>query len=277
MNKKYELTDETINHYGVVLHRIKALRSFSDVEAGDLGGYIQSEDNLSHEGDCWISGNAIVKDEAKVFDNAIVCGNAIVRGNANIYNKAIVSAGIIEGSTINGNVVIICKDICLKDNADISSINDYINITMNGITVTFYLSKDKDIYLTFGIDEYKLDNIIYVRNLSDNIAFPMMVALAKNYLLREKNMDYQEITDAIIKEIQETPLQQYLKETGINDNFFYEYKNCSRELIIFTKIPGVWIGFQGKGVNRLSEILNEQFGHKVDIQFKEMKGNFMSF
>ena len=276
MNKKYELTDETINHYGVVLHRIKALRSFSDVEAGDLGGYIQSEDNLSHEGDCWISGNAIVKDEAKVFDNAIVCGNAIVRGNANIYNKAIVITGIIEGSTINGDVVILCKDICLQNNAYISSINDYINITMNGITVTFYLSKDKDIYLTFGIDEYKLDNIIYVRNLSDNIAFPMMVALAKNYLLREKNMDYQEITDAIIKEIQETPLQQYLKETGINDNFFYEYKNCSRELTIFTKIPGVWIGFQGKGVNRLSEILNEQFGHDVDIQFKEMKGNFMS-
>ena len=276
MNKKYELTDETINHYGVVLHRIKALRSFSDVEAGDLGGYIQSEDNLSHEGDCWISGNAIVKDEAKVFDNAIVCGNAIVRGNANIYNKAIVITGIIEGSTINGDVVILCKDICLQNNAYISSINDYINITMNGITVTFYLSKDKDIYLTFGIDEYKLDNIIYVRNLSDNIAFPMMVALAKNYLLRENNMDYQEITDAAIKEIQETPLRQYLKETGINDNFFYEYKNCSRELTIFTKIPGIWIGFQGKGINRLSEILNEQFGHKVDIQFKEMKGNFIS-
>ena len=276
MNKKYELTDETINHYGVVLHRIKALRSFSDVEAGDLGGYIQSEDNLSHEGDCWISGNAIVKDEGKLLDNAIVCGNAIVRGNANIYNKAIVITGIIEGSTINGDVVILCKDICLQNNAYISSINDYINITMNGITVTFYLSKDTDIYLTFGIDEYKLDNIIYVRNLSDNIAFPMMVALAKNYLLRENNMDSQEITDAAIKEIQETPLRQYLKETGINDNFFYEYKNCSRELTIFTKIPGVWIGFQGKGVNRLSEILNEQFGHKVDIQFKEMKGNFMS-
>ena len=138
MNKKYELTDETINHYGVVLHRIKALRSFSDVEAGDLGGYIQSEDNLSHEGDCWIFDNAIVRDEAKVFDNAIICRNAIIRGNANIYNKAIVSAGIIEGSTINGDVVIICKDICLKDNAYISSINDYINITMNGITVSFY-------------------------------------------------------------------------------------------------------------------------------------------
>ena len=134
MNKKYELTDETINHYGVVLHRIKALRSFSDVEAGDLGGFVEYENNLSHEGDCWIYNDAIVKDRAKVLDNGIVCGNAIVRGNANIYNKAIVSAGIIEGSTINGDVVIICKDICLKDNAYISSINDYIK-TFNLILV----------------------------------------------------------------------------------------------------------------------------------------------
>lgn len=93
-------------------------------------------------------------------------------------------------------------------------------------------------------------------------------------------MDWQEIREESIREMremQENPLRQYLKETGINDNFFYEYKNCNRELTIFTKIPGIWIGFKGKGVNRLSEILNEQFEHKVDIQFKEMKGNFMSF
>ena len=79
-----------------------------------------------------------------------------------------------------------------------------------------------------------------------------------------------------IREIQEKPLRQYLEEVGINDNFFYEYQNCNRELTIFTKIPGIWIGPGGKGVNRLSEILNKQFEHEADIQIKEMKGNFMS-
>ena len=91
------------------------------------------------------------------------------------------------------------------------------------------------------------------------------------YFQRLRGEAYREI-----REMREAPLKLFLEEANINDNFFYEYKNCSRELTIFTKIPGVWIGFQGKGVNRLSEILNEQFGHKVDIQFKEMKGNFMS-
>ena len=92
-------------------------------------------------------------------------------------------------------------------------------------------------------------------------------------------MDWQEIREEAIREMremQENPLRQYLKEAGSNDSFFYEYKNFNRELTIFTKIPGIWIGFKGKGANRLSEILNEQFKHEVDIQFKEMKGNFMS-
>ena len=52
MNDKYELTDETIKIAGLILHRIKALNDFSDVHKGDLGGYIESEDNLSSKGNC---------------------------------------------------------------------------------------------------------------------------------------------------------------------------------------------------------------------------------
>lgn len=39
--KKYELTNETIEYDGVVLYRIKALRSFGSVAEGELGGFIQ--------------------------------------------------------------------------------------------------------------------------------------------------------------------------------------------------------------------------------------------
>lgn len=38
MKKKYELTDQIIDVDGRTLHRIKALRDFSDVQAGELGG-----------------------------------------------------------------------------------------------------------------------------------------------------------------------------------------------------------------------------------------------
>lgn len=50
MEKKYILTDETIKVNGKTLYRIKALREFSNVKAGDLGGFVESESNLSHDG-----------------------------------------------------------------------------------------------------------------------------------------------------------------------------------------------------------------------------------
>ncbi|MCW1013160.1 polymer-forming cytoskeletal protein, partial [Streptococcus anginosus] len=61
MNKKYELlVDDTITFFGWKLFRIKALISFGSVEAGELGGYVAKEGNLSHEGDAWVSGDAWV-------------------------------------------------------------------------------------------------------------------------------------------------------------------------------------------------------------------------
>ena len=60
--RKYEITD--IQHpVNARLHRIKALIDILrwGVKAGDLGGYIQSENNLSQNGDCWVDGNGRVE------------------------------------------------------------------------------------------------------------------------------------------------------------------------------------------------------------------------
>lgn len=58
--KKYELTTNTKMHLGRKLFQIKALVSFGGVEKGDLGGYIEKEDNLDHSGDARVYGNARV-------------------------------------------------------------------------------------------------------------------------------------------------------------------------------------------------------------------------
>lgn len=78
MEKKYELTSETIDVFNKKLYRIRALKDFGNVKKGDLGGFVESENNLSQEGNCWVSGNA------KVYDNAEVYGCAEVYGYANI-------------------------------------------------------------------------------------------------------------------------------------------------------------------------------------------------
>ncbi|MBF0032556.1 hypothetical protein HAX39_08140 [Citrobacter freundii] len=95
--KKYELTSETrVLNDGVTLRRIKAIRNFGNVNKGTLGGWVQSEDNLSHFGNAWISGDSVVCHDAKVSDNAIVRLSSWVDDNAHIYGDAKVIGGRVH-------------------------------------------------------------------------------------------------------------------------------------------------------------------------------------
>lgn len=79
--KKYALTDETMKIGVVTLHRIKALAAFANVDAGDLGGWIEKESNLDQDGDAWVYGDARVYGDAWVYGNACVSGDAWVSDN----------------------------------------------------------------------------------------------------------------------------------------------------------------------------------------------------
>ena len=48
--RKYEFTRETKEAGFRTLHRIRAVINFGDVKVGDLGGFIEREENLSHDG-----------------------------------------------------------------------------------------------------------------------------------------------------------------------------------------------------------------------------------
>lgn len=59
--KKFELTNEVMELGGKTLYRIRALRAIgTNVEAGDLGGWLEKDSNLSQEGNAWVCGNAEV-------------------------------------------------------------------------------------------------------------------------------------------------------------------------------------------------------------------------
>lgn len=83
-NQKYEITGIAHEKHPF-LHRIRALRDIGDrVKAGDLGGFVEREENLSFEpgDDAWIFDDAIAAGEgcvdkgSRLFGDAIVCGNA---------------------------------------------------------------------------------------------------------------------------------------------------------------------------------------------------------
>ena len=86
MDKHFELTNKfIINAFGVKLFQIKCTRRIKYAEVGDLGGYIEKEDNLS--GDAWVSGDAQVSGDAWVSGDAQVYGNAQVYGDARVSNN----------------------------------------------------------------------------------------------------------------------------------------------------------------------------------------------
>ena len=176
MERKYELTNESMEFEGHTLHRIKALIDFSGFIKGVLGGWIESEDNLSHEGACWIHdeskvfGNARVRKSAQIMDNSVICGDAVISGdavvgensrvsgdayicdNANIYGSSIVSGHpIIGNSSRILNSIVSCEfldfmglSICLDD-AKILDSSDYISFTGFGsINRTTYMFRGQD-------------------------------------------------------------------------------------------------------------------------------------
>ena len=98
-NRKYEFTGETRQHDGGTLRQI---RRISD---GEIGGWIKSEANLSHEGDCWVSDSARVCDNARVYGNAQVSGEAWVYVNAHVYGNAQVSgkSQVYGSAHVSGN------------------------------------------------------------------------------------------------------------------------------------------------------------------------------
>ena len=113
--KKYELTEETITLFKeYMLYSIKALRDFGGIKAGDLGGYIEKESNLSHNGDAWLYEDAMVYGDAHVYGNARVHGEAEVNGEARIYGEA----EVFGNAHVYGDAHV-CGDVTVHGNAHV--------------------------------------------------------------------------------------------------------------------------------------------------------------
>ena len=116
MNKKFELLlDDTIEVFGRKLFRIKAKINFGVVDAGELGGYIEKEENLSENGNAWVSGNA------RVYGNAMVYGDAMVSGDAEVSGNAMVSGN----AEVSGDAMV-SGDAEVSGDARVTSQKDYI-------------------------------------------------------------------------------------------------------------------------------------------------------
>ena len=161
MSKKYEITKEgtlfqqpylTLDPFTgrssqVMIYRIRALRDIPrfGVKAGDLGGWIQNEENLSQDFFCWIHRSSVVLGDARVVgnsyigDDSLVHGEAVVTGNCFVYE-----------SNIGGKSKIVGNSVVSKVKSDKSIIhNSFIN-----------LKKSKFNDLDFNCHNVKIDRLV---------------------------------------------------------------------------------------------------------------------
>jgi len=111
---KYEFVGKKVGGFS----RIKALKDFSNVKRGDLGGWLEREDSLSQYGKAWVFGDARVSGDAEVFGDAKVSGDAEVYGNDILTSKPQVITGLtfqILCSYKDNYIRIGCKSNSLDD------------------------------------------------------------------------------------------------------------------------------------------------------------------
>ena len=176
--RKYEMTANTKMYFGRKLYQIRALVNFEDIKAGDLGGYIEKEENLSHNGYAWVLnnacvfGNALVYGNARVFDNVLIYGNAEVYGNARIYGNAFVfdNAQIYNNALVHGGAWIfnnaliygdaevygdarvcgnakVCGDACVYSDSDYICFKGFGSENRN---TTMFRTKNGDVFVRCG-------------------------------------------------------------------------------------------------------------------------------
>ena len=210
--KKFELTTESItNEAGKKLFRIKALIDFGDVKAGELGGYVEKEGNVSQDDNAWVSGdaevfgNAKVYGDARVYDNAKVYGDARVYDNAKVYGDARVydNAWVFGDAKVSGRAwvfgnarasgdVLISGNAKVSDNACVFGDADYALVQGFGIKfrcTTFYMGKNEKIMVNCGCFHGDLEEF------RKQVKETRSGKIAKEYLMIADLMEYHFVSE----------------------------------------------------------------------------------
>lgn len=163
--KKYEITEITHPKYPW-LHRIRARCQVNEqVGPGALGGYVQTEDNLSQDGTCWIYDQAIcceeavVEDDGRMFDGAVARGSALISGDARMFERAVAegnssffSGELKENARLSGNAVVNRSDnglsplIGRKSNV-YGSVCGWFVVNDNIFEGEHYLNRTEDMFI----------------------------------------------------------------------------------------------------------------------------------
>ena len=160
--EKYELTSEfIINIFGIKLFRIKSLVAFASVTAGELGGYIEKEENLSQSGNAWLFDNAEAFGNARLFDNAELSDNARLFDDAVVTDNAVVTgAAFVTGAALLTGDAFVSGDAFVTGAAEVLKSTHVLAIGYIGSrdeVTTFFRTKSNLIHVTCGCFDGSLE------------------------------------------------------------------------------------------------------------------------
>lgn len=106
--KKYELVDSNIHG----TYKIRALIDIPEhgVKAGDIGGYVDGEHNLSQKRTGWIDASSTVEGCAFV-EEGLVQNSSIISDDVTIWNGTVTASELSGNTVVNGNVTILNSTI----------------------------------------------------------------------------------------------------------------------------------------------------------------------
>lgn len=118
MKKKYELTEGIYHGTDMTkLFRIKALVDipYHGVKRGELGGFIEKEENLCHLGNAWVMPNSYILGDSLISDDVIVKNGAEIQ-DSHLSLDIVVSGMVkIKDSHLTGRRFRIEDEVSLDD------------------------------------------------------------------------------------------------------------------------------------------------------------------
>lgn len=168
MMGKYVLTNISKEIDNFILYRIKATKNIFNkdgkliVAESSLGGFIESESNLSQDGICWVAREACVFNKAIVKDDALVTGNAVISGESIVSENSIIAGNaIVKDSLINGK-----SRILENSKIENSIIEEQANICGNVKILNSTISGNAIIIDSSSVEDSKVTNYVIVRDSS---------------------------------------------------------------------------------------------------------------
>lgn len=164
---KYKLSDYTYGPY----RRAIALKTFETplgiIYEGAVGGWLESENSLSHEGTCWVGL------ESFVDKNSIIKDNAQIRGRTKVANSTVRDNTIVKNSTIKDSAIYcdtisnaIAEDSTISEKAIVYS----AKVRNSSIRGNVFIDTHEKVYNSTVGGQARISNIAQVHycNISGN-------------------------------------------------------------------------------------------------------------